>query len=402
MRRAGGRSRHARVLPRRTRRGGRRELGRAAPAGRRRARGGGARRPVGRAPRSRRSRHREGLAGRALRRARRDAPALAQRPPGDGCGERAQLRGRRRVVSHDASPSRAAATTRCASSPCNHRARVWVDGALVARHTGAYLPFEARVRLSSRSPQLVVPRRLALAPEAMKADGWYRSWFNFGGINREVTLRRLGASEIDAPGVVDAAATARWRSCDGRRSRLRNRGGRDRTLLVHGPARRGGAALRPVRLEPPVRRPWVRARVRIERPVLWSPGRPRLVRPSGRGARRVRLRARVGLRELRARRRAAAASTGGRSCCGARRSTRTPRARRRAARRRHGRASSRACRRSAPTRRARSTRSPRRCSSGSTPRASSSGRASGRSTPRARGRRRRRRGARAARAPGAR
>src|SRR4051812_39743984 len=29
----------------------------------------------------------------------------------------------------------------------NHRATVWVDGRLVARHTGDYLPFEARVAL---------------------------------------------------------------------------------------------------------------------------------------------------------------------------------------------------------------------------------------------------------------
>ncbi|HEV8152820.1 MAG TPA: hypothetical protein VGP78_07810, partial [Solirubrobacteraceae bacterium] len=30
----------------------------------------------------------------------------------------------------------------------NHRARVWVDGRQVARHTGAYLPFEVRVHLA--------------------------------------------------------------------------------------------------------------------------------------------------------------------------------------------------------------------------------------------------------------
>ena len=39
------------------------------------------------------------------------------------------------------------------------------------------------------------------SPERMRADGWFRSWFNFGGIHREVTIRRLGASELDAPGV---------------------------------------------------------------------------------------------------------------------------------------------------------------------------------------------------------
>ncbi len=82
----------------------------------------------------------------------------------------------------------------------NHRARVWLDGKQVAQHTGAYLPFEARRRLTAGAHVLVV-RTDFRYPEKMRSSGWFRSWFNFGGINREVTLRRLGASEIDAPGV---------------------------------------------------------------------------------------------------------------------------------------------------------------------------------------------------------
>src|ERR1700754_4692400 len=38
----------------------------------------------------------------------------------------------------------------------NHRARVWIDGREVARHTGAYLPFEARVGLKAGSHVLRV------------------------------------------------------------------------------------------------------------------------------------------------------------------------------------------------------------------------------------------------------
>ena len=48
----------------------------------------------------------------------------------------------------------------------HHRARVWVDGRQVARHTGAYLPFEARAaprrgraRTSSCAPTGARPRR---------------------------------------------------------------------------------------------------------------------------------------------------------------------------------------------------------------------------------------------------
>ena len=34
-------------------------------------------------------------------------------------------------------------------------------------------------------------RGLRASPEQMRSAGWFRSWFNFGGLNREVTIRRL-------------------------------------------------------------------------------------------------------------------------------------------------------------------------------------------------------------------
>src|SRR5215218_5137466 len=83
----------------------------------------------------------------------------------------------------------------------NHRATVFVDGRPLARHTGAYLPFEARVHLRSGGHALLV-RADWRSPAEMKASAWHRTWFNFGGIDREVTIRRLGRSEVDAPGVV--------------------------------------------------------------------------------------------------------------------------------------------------------------------------------------------------------
>ena len=83
----------------------------------------------------------------------------------------------------------------------NHVASVFVDGRLVTRHTGAYLPFEARPRLGAGHHVLLV-RADWRSPEAMQAAGWHRTWFNFGGIDREVTLRPVGASEVDAPGVL--------------------------------------------------------------------------------------------------------------------------------------------------------------------------------------------------------
>ena len=99
----------------------------------------------------------------------------------------------------------------------NHKAVVWLDGRLVARHTGAYLPFEVRAHLSAGRHRLVV-RADWRDPLRMRDEGWHRTWFNFGGLAREVTIRPLGASELDSPGVVTRVA-GRARRRDGHRAR---------------------------------------------------------------------------------------------------------------------------------------------------------------------------------------
>ena len=112
----------------------------------------------------------------------------------------------------------------------HHRARVWLDGREVARHTGAYLPFDVRVPLRAGRHRLVV-RADWRDPNRMRNEGWFRSWFNFGGLNREVTIRRLGASELDVPAVD---------------TRLR-RGGADVTVTVRVRNRAAARALRVAR-----------------------------------------------------------------------------------------------------------------------------------------------------------
>jgi beta-galactosidase/beta-glucuronidase len=177
----------------------------------------------------------------------------------------------------------------------HHRAVVELDGRVVARHTGAYLPFEARVRLRAGDHALLV-RADWRSPERMKRAAWHRSWFNFGGVNREVTIRRLGASEVDAPAITtrlgeDGAAHVAIAA------RVRNRGAA-RTVRLEGTL--GGSPLRfaPLRLDPR-RAGWARAELRVERPELWAPGHAALYDlaldvPGESG-----WRGRVGLRELR-------------------------------------------------------------------------------------------------------
>jgi hypothetical protein len=176
----------------------------------------------------------------------------------------------------------------------NHRAQVWLDGRRVARHTGGYLPFEVRAHLEPG------PHRLVLLadwrdPVAMRAAGWHRTWFNFGGLAREVTIRPLAASELDSPGVV--TRVARRTAVVTVTVRVRNRGA-VRVVRVRGSL--AGAPLAfPARGLSAGRAAWVSARVRLAGARLWSPARPALNElrqdvPGESG-----YRARVGLRELR-------------------------------------------------------------------------------------------------------
>jgi beta-galactosidase/beta-glucuronidase len=176
----------------------------------------------------------------------------------------------------------------------NHRATLWIDGRQVTHHIGTYLPFEARARLTAGAHVLVV-RADWRNPAAMKADAWHRTWFNFGGINRAVTILPLGLSELDSPSIVTRLQGTT--AVVDVTVRVTNRAA-PRTLQVRGAL--AGTTLRfpAVRLARGAER-FVRARARIQDPDLWEPGHPalkglRLVIP-GEAA----LNARVGLRELR-------------------------------------------------------------------------------------------------------
>jgi hypothetical protein len=183
----------------------------------------------------------------------------------------------------------------------NHEATVWLDGRRVGRHVGEYLPFEVRRRLEAARAHTLVVRADFRSPDRMKATGWHRTWFNFGGVNREVTLRALGPAEVQAPtvttrragrdAVVDVAATIRAAPGPPRRvaptGTLTRRGRAVATLRFRAVRVAGGRSRR------------VRARVRVSGAALWSPGAPALhdlvlrAGPDGGG-----WRGRVGLREV--------------------------------------------------------------------------------------------------------
>ena len=159
----------------------------------------------------------------------------------------------------------------------HHVATVWLDGRRIATHTGAYLPFEVGLRLRAGVAHRLVVRADYRFPTRQKRDGWHRTWFNYGGINREVTLRPLARSELAAPGVrtrlyrgaavVDVEVT------------VRNRARRARTLQVRGRLRHRGdgpdLVFPRLRVGPGEERR-VATRVVVPRPALWAPGSPSL------------------------------------------------------------------------------------------------------------------------------
>src|SRR5918998_647743 len=182
----------------------------------------------------------------------------------------------------------------------NHKAQVFVDGKQVAAHTGEYLPFEAKVPLKAGERHSLVVRADYRGPTAMKRDGWHRLWFNFGGINRGVSIRRIGPSELLHP-------TLRTRLSGG--AALVNmtvhvhNNGESRPLSVKGTLSRGD---RKVELEFPATpvakedTEVLQASTRIDGPELWSPEAPNLWELALEVPGETTYRARVGLREVRA------------------------------------------------------------------------------------------------------
>jgi hypothetical protein len=183
----------------------------------------------------------------------------------------------------------------------HHVALVWLDGQLLGTHTGAYLPFEFTLRLREGVSHRLVVKADYRFPSRQKREGWHRTWFNYGGINREVTLRPLGRSALKAPAV-------RTRLPDARRATVdvsvlvHNRSDWARTLQVRGTLRHRGSG--PQLVFPKVRvggdeTRRVSARVQLKSPALWAPGSPSLYALHLAVAGESAWNDRVGLREIR-------------------------------------------------------------------------------------------------------
>ncbi len=169
----------------------------------------------------------------------------------------------------------------------NYTAQVWLNGQRIGTHQGAYLAFELPLsRLSRRGVnRLVVRVDNRRKANDLPAGGVYTSgapaggWWNYGGLLREVYLRRIDRVDI-SPVVV--RPRLRCRSCAAlieETATVRNYSKRTQRVTVGG--RYGSYPVRfPVTVLPPGASRTLRATVRIAHPRLWSPSHPTLYRAS--------------------------------------------------------------------------------------------------------------------------
>ena len=165
----------------------------------------------------------------------------------------------------------------------NYRAKVWLNGTLIGEHEGAYVPWElpangvARtgvnrlvIRVDNRRTRADVPRG---GDRANGRPGG--GWWNYGGLLREVYLRRYEGVDVERVRVRTDVADSQERAWMRFRVGLANPGDRDtrfRLRMRVGPAE---FLSRRINVRAGGRRT-VRRTVVVPKPLLWFPGRPQL------------------------------------------------------------------------------------------------------------------------------
>jgi beta-glucuronidase len=184
----------------------------------------------------------------------------------------------------------------------NFHASVWVDGREVASHSGSYLPFEGRPRLAAGTHTVVV-RVDWRDPHAQARAGFHRTWFNWGGLNGEASVRQIGASELADPTI---KTTLQPGSPAGARATvtvgvLLTNNGPSRAIALDGTLSGGGQTIPlsfPGRTIDHGHTVALSTTVMVDHPRLWSPGSPSLYALTLAVGQESSFSARVGLRQL--------------------------------------------------------------------------------------------------------
>lgn len=176
----------------------------------------------------------------------------------------------------------------------NRHATVWLNGRRLGSHEGAYLPFELPARpLRERGNELVVRVDGRGSRTDLPPSSRVRGWWNYGGILREVYLRRVRALDLadlqvvphrGDPASIDIRAAVRNTSSEAQpvtyRATLRHPDGRTTTIVVPSnpppPTPAGARAA----VSPPALRSGRLARIessmQIDGPLDWGPDAPNL------------------------------------------------------------------------------------------------------------------------------
>jgi hypothetical protein len=203
----------------------------------------------------------------------------------------------------------------------NFYASVWVDGRLVGSHKGSYLPFELRAAGLAAGKHTLVVRVDWRDPSAQERLGYHRTWFNWGGLDGPVEVRRIGPSVLlhptiattlpPAPAGSDGSVVCVRAPCPGGSE------ARAATVKIGVEVKNEGAAGRPIAVEGTLvhgsqtialRFPEARlghgqatiltTTVEVPEPALWSPSSPALYQLTLAVGHESSYSAKVGLRQL--------------------------------------------------------------------------------------------------------
>lgn len=205
----------------------------------------------------------------------------------------------------------AAGTYAFAFASANFKATAYLDGRAIVSHRGSYLPFEGRATLAAGTHTLVV-RIDWRNPGAQSRQGFHRTWFNWGGLNGQVTMRALGPSELSNASIetsLEPSAHNPPVAAVEVGVRVRNNGP-TRTIAPQGTLIGGAGAAQSIPIQFPAQTVAqgqavaMRTSVTVSAPALWSPSHPNLytlslsVPEPGATAPESSYSARVGLRQL--------------------------------------------------------------------------------------------------------
>jgi hypothetical protein len=177
----------------------------------------------------------------------------------------------------------------------NFKATAYVDGKAIVSHRGSYLPFEGRAQLAP-GPHTLVVRVDWRNPGAQSKQGFHRTWFNWGGLNGQVTIATtLAPSASSASGSPGAAQATVHLGV-----RVRNNG--PTRIIAPQATLTNEAQSIPVQLPGQTvaegQTVTMSADVSVPRPALWSPSHPSLYTLTLEVAGESSYTARVGLRDL--------------------------------------------------------------------------------------------------------